>query len=111
MTDVVSTGRIVAYAPDESLDDGAACLASQGYFDGFNVPGWDAWICYVMPPSTAQDISWPVTYSSYLLSWVPEELVPLVEYGIDVNPESCLMWASTLDGPFFAALRRADLLT
>jgi hypothetical protein len=42
--DMVSTGRIVAYAPDESLHDGAACLASQGYFDDANVPGWDAWI-------------------------------------------------------------------
>jgi hypothetical protein len=109
--EVESAGRIVTFAPEESLHDGAACLASQGYFDDANVPGWDAWICYVMPPTTAQEISWPVSYSSYLLGWVPEEVVPLVEHGIEVNPESCLMWASMLEGPFFTALRRANLLT
>jgi hypothetical protein len=90
VTDVESAGRIVTFAPDESLDDGAACGASQGYLDGWTVPGWDSWICYVTPPSTAHVISWPVSYSSYLFSWVPTWLIPLVEEAIDVNPEQCL---------------------
>ena len=110
VTDVESTGRIVAYAPDQSLDDGVACLASQGYFDDSNVPGWDAWICYVMQPSTAQVRTWIVPYPSYLLSWVPTWLVPDVENAIEANPEGCLAWASMLDDPFIAALRDADLL-
>lgn len=51
-----------------------------------------------------------MSYSSYLLSWVPTELVPLVEEAIDVNPEGCLMWANLLDIPLITALRTAGLL-
>jgi len=60
--------------------------------------------------SQAQVSGWPVSYSSYLLSWVPTELVPLVEEAIDVNPEGCLMWANLLDIPLITALRTAGLL-
>jgi hypothetical protein len=89
-TDVENAGRIAAFAPDESLHDGAACGASDGYFDDDNVPGWDAWICYVMSQSTAHVVDWPVSHSSYLLSWVPTWLIPLVEEAIDANPNSVL---------------------
>lgn len=111
VTGVESTGRIVAYAPDQSLDDGVACVASHGYFDDFNNPGSDAWICYVMQPSTAQVRTWEAPYPSYLLGWLPAWLVPHVENAIDANPEGCLAWANMLEDPFIAALRRADLLT
>jgi hypothetical protein len=35
-------GRILIYAPDENLCDGAAKYSSKGFFDGDNIPPWDS---------------------------------------------------------------------
>ena len=32
------------------------------------------------------------SYSSYLLAWVPEELIAVADAGIEVNPEQCVAW-------------------
>lgn len=70
-------GRLLLYVPEENLADGAAESMSNRFFDVENCPPWDTW----------------VTYSdSTLLSWVPPELVPLAQRGIDVNPEQCIRW-------------------
>src|SRR5262249_9402333 len=53
---------LLAYFPDENLSDGAAAVASDGYFDYDNIPPWDTWVVYV-----AAD--------HLLLSWVPDALV------------------------------------
>lgn len=72
-------GRMLTYVPSESLFDGAAEVQSKGFFDYDNAPPWDTWIAYS---------------DRTLLSWVPGELVPLVQLGIDVNPEECIRWMS-----------------
>jgi hypothetical protein len=73
----LSGGRLLLYAPEENLADGASELASYGFFDVHNTPPWDTW----------------VTYSGgTLLSWVPSPLFGLVESGIDVNIENCIRW-------------------
>jgi hypothetical protein len=35
------------------------------------------------------------SYSSYLLAWVPASLEALVEAGVDINPEKCIVWLDT----------------
>jgi hypothetical protein len=72
------TGRLLCYAPDENLSDGAARFASKGYFDVENVPPWDTWVSFL---------------EGHLISWVPPQLIELVTSGIDVNPEGCIFWA------------------
>lgn len=52
----LTEGRILLYAPDDNLFDGAAKYSSKGFFDVNNVPPWDTWVCYV---------------DTYLVSWVP----------------------------------------
>lgn len=71
-------GRLLLFAPEENLSDGAAEYASMGFFDVDNVPPWDTWVVMV---------------EKYLVSWVPPQLVRLVQEGLDVNPEQCILWA------------------
>lgn len=76
--DDLAGGRLLKYAPEENLCDGAAQYSSKGFFDVDNTPPWDTWICFVEP---------------YVISWVPPLLVDLANSGIDVNPEQCILWA------------------
>lgn len=64
-------------SPDENLADGAAEVASSGFFDVNNVPPWDAWVAFIR---------------GTLISWVPLQLVTTAQLGIDVNPEACVEW-------------------
>ena len=89
------SGRLLAFDPQGTLSDGAANLATQGFFDDDNVPAWDTWISFVVE-STVNSTSWH-SFASYLLSWVSEPLVEVVEAGINVNPEECIRWAADLD--------------
>jgi hypothetical protein len=73
----VSEGKLLLYAPQENLADGAARYASNGFFDVDNVPPWDTWVAFSQ---------------GALLSWVPPLLTGLAQSGIDVNPEGCIRW-------------------
>jgi hypothetical protein len=72
-------GRLLLYAPEENLADGAAEYVSFGFFDVDNVPPWDAWV---------------TMFGKYLVTWVPPQLIRLVQEGLDVNPEQCILWAN-----------------
>jgi hypothetical protein len=80
-------GRLLAYMPELSLSDGAAEAASRGFFDQDNAPPWDTWVALGQEPDARS-----VNYRSYLVSWVPDVLVPTVQRGISVNPEQCITW-------------------
>ena len=71
-------GRLLLYAPNENLFDGAAEYSSRGFFDVDNIPPWDTWICF---------------FDEYVVSWVPPQLLELANAGIEVNPEQCILWA------------------
>ena len=74
----LKAGRLLLFAPSETLSDGAARYASKGFFDDDNVPAWDTWIAYL---------------ENYVVSWVPPQLIELVNDGVDANPERCILWA------------------
>lgn len=71
-------GRLLLFTPQDSLSDGAATVASEGFFDVDNVPAWDTWLYFD---------------GHILASWVPPQLIAKVQSGIDVNPEGCIRWA------------------
>jgi len=73
----LANGRLLEYVPDENLFDGAARYASKGFFDVNNVPAWDTWVYF---------------FQGHLISWVPPQLVELVNDGVDANPERCIFW-------------------
>ena len=71
-------GRLLLYAPEDNLADGAAEYVSFGFFDADNVPPWDTWV---------------TMFGKHLVSWVPPQLLRLAQEGLDVNPEQCIVWA------------------
>lgn len=95
-------GRLLVYEPELNLYDGAAMNASEGFFDGDNVPPWDTWLAYIV--DTVEE------NQTYLIAWVPPELLELASDGIDVNPEDCIRWAGNVDAEFVRQLRSAGLL-
>jgi hypothetical protein len=99
-------GRLRLFYPDESLFDGAAEVASRGFFDADNVPAWDTWVYYGTDgPGSTTDCD-----QRFLVSWIPREFVPLVNDGIEVNPESCIEWASATDRIFTRSLKAEGML-
>lgn len=94
-------GRLLLYAPNETLSDGAAWVSSGGFFDWDNVSPWDSWVAYVEDtPADPQHINtWfrqharkqgivrPPMRLLYLVSWVPPCLLEAADAGIWANPE------------------------
>jgi hypothetical protein len=103
------SGRLLAFDPQGTLSDGAATAATQGFFDDDNVPPWDTWIWYVIN-DLVSNLPWWQGCDSYLLSWVPNALVAVVEVGIDSNPEECIRWATDLDTAFIWQLKQAGFI-
>ncbi len=88
-------GRLLLFYASDSLCDGTAEAASEGYFDHENQPPWDTWVHFLIePPTSPED-----TESSVVVSWVPPDFVALVERAIEQNPEQCLAWASPANLP------------
>lgn len=81
-------GKMLLYFPDMDLCDGAAELASDGFFDAHNAPPPGTWVGYFDHGLDAGD---PWSGGS-LLAWVPEALVSRVAAGVEVNPEECIRW-------------------
>lgn len=102
----VSGGRLLLYYPQLSLSDGAAELATGGFFDVNNEPPWDFWV-FCGHDEAVPD---PQSYSTYLLSWIPDELIKIADQGIQVNPERCLEWATESPHPFALQLQREGSL-
>lgn len=80
-------GKLLLYAPDVNLFDGAAEDATRGFFDLDNVPPCDFWIAYVVQREPKRK------FDSFLICWIPGALVDLVDSGIRANPEECIVWA------------------
>jgi hypothetical protein len=99
-------GKLLLFYPDGSLSDGAAEVASRGFFDNDNVPAWDSWVYYGNDGSgSSRNCD-----QSFLVSWIPRKFVPLVNDGIAVNPESCIEWASARDRVFRRSLKAQGML-
>jgi hypothetical protein len=91
---------LLAFFPDASLSDGAAEQATNGFFDAFNIPAWDTWVSYF------EDHAKPdASYGQYLVAYIPTNLVPVVQAGINVNPEECIVWLSDSQTLLSHALR------
>jgi hypothetical protein len=100
----LGSGRLLVYFPDAELSDGAAEAETNGFFDVENAPPWDTWVALF------QDDPSDLSYGTYLVSWVPGELVESVSRGIWVNPEECIVWLQDSKTRAAASLRSSGLL-
>ncbi len=96
-------GRLLAYFPDSDLCDGAAEAASQGFFNVFNMPGWDTWVTYLEDPTHPSDRR--SDYAKYLIAYIPCDLIAVANSGVIVNPEECIAWLSDTTTLLFQALK------
>jgi len=79
----LTIGNILVYEPDMNISDGISEAESFGYFDTHDCPPWDTWVGYVQHPA-----------NRYLLSWVPDSAVSLVNDGAAINCVECFYWLS-----------------
>jgi hypothetical protein len=98
-------GKLLLFYPDGSLSDGAAEPASRGFFDNDNLPASDTWVYYGTDGSGSRNFD-----QNFLVSWIPGQFVPLVNGGIEVNPEGCIEWASARDRLFTRSLKARKML-
>jgi hypothetical protein len=98
-------GAIIYFEPWLSIYDGAAMVGSGGFFDVENFPPADTWITYIPGQSGKNYLS------GFLLSWVPEELVDVVDRGVRVDPSGSLRWAHEETNPAVQDLCRQLQLT
>lgn len=115
-------GKLLIYLPEQSLSDGAAQANTNWFFDADNVPPWDTWLCYVHDIDTSKanqmrkaqgKIDWDdyIIYpESFLLVWVPPQMLTLIDVGITANPEHCIFWATDADTTFIKSLEMENLL-
>jgi hypothetical protein len=87
-------------------------VASRGFFDEDNTAPWDTWISYVVEAAPGRDRAAPSSdyWRTYLISWVPPQLIELVDRGLDANPERCIIWADELVSAFASLLQDGRLL-
>lgn len=95
-------GRFLVYLPDHELFDGVAEAETLGFFDVHNTPPHDTWVAIVAGKERRSD--------DFLLSWVPASFVDLVNDGIEVNPEECILWLEDLDHPIVPIIRELGLI-
>ncbi|GAB4135473.1 MAG: hypothetical protein Tsb009_01790 [Planctomycetaceae bacterium] len=88
----LKNGKLLLFFPDATLSDGAAEMESEGFYDVSNTPPWDTWISYFEDRTPIHG-----SYDTYLLAFVPAELVELAEIGITINPEECIQWLTDAD--------------
>jgi hypothetical protein len=84
-------GRLIAYSPDLNLACGVCEVETKGYFDVNNTPPWDTWVALLDAPDAKH-------WESSLIAWVPSVFVPLVQAGINVIPEECVLWLDDCPG-------------
>ena len=87
-----ASGRLIAYSPDSNLACGVCEVETKGYFDVNNTPPWDTWVALLDAPNAKH-------WESSLIAWVPSEFVPLVQAGINVIPEQCVLWLDDCPAP------------
>lgn len=91
----------MVYFPDEDLTDGAAEVASSGFFDVYSAPPWGTWVGYFEDGDTSSG-------RTYLLAWVPRSIIEAASAGIDVNPEKCIGWLADEDVDLRSILNAID---
>ena len=82
-------GRLLVYDPSMNLSDGMAESETDGLFDVNDCPPWDLWVGFIRDAG-----------NEYLLSWIPDYLVELTQFAIEVTPANSLYWLDELDDPW-----------
>jgi hypothetical protein len=98
----VHPGRLLVFFADQTLSEGASAVESGFFFDDDNAPPWDTWILGVGEDTGPGD-PWCAP-GRYVVCWIPAELFDVVEQGLAINHEECVMWADAAGIPYLDEL-------
>jgi uncharacterized protein (TIGR02996 family) len=112
-------GKLLLFDPDAVPAEAAGGASSHGFLDRYRAPAWDAWIGYFDDGAEGHrrahahwEAEWimnrrvvPVTYPSYLVAWVPPELVAAVDWHCNGHGHSGVAWAEHVDCDLSTRLR------
>jgi hypothetical protein len=84
--------------------DGNTAAVTGGYIDVYDAPPWDTWLDVVHETDLSN------YYDTFLVAWVPQAFVPVVEAGIRASPARFLAWAVDVNSTYTRQLRAASLL-
>lgn len=96
-----NSGKVLLLYLDENLMDGAAAVASGGFYGGLNFPPCDLWLA-----ECSDLLPFGGAAKRALISWIPAAVISKAQAGIDVNPEECLEWAAE-GAPGLCAIERS----
>jgi hypothetical protein len=104
-------GRLLAYFPDENLRHGLAEWETNGFLDGDDIPPFDTWVWFERATDADTFEGGEARATSFLVAWVPSELINSVDRAIEMDPAPCLAWLDSLDTPLVTSLKRLGLLS
>ncbi|HST03660.1 MAG TPA: hypothetical protein VLQ48_02880 [Chloroflexia bacterium] len=90
----LNDGRLLVYFPYANLTDGTAADVSMGFLDGLDAPPWDTWVWFGYDPGRVEP-SGDYSDAYYLVAWIPQMFVALVDAGIRVSLYD-LFWLSDM---------------
>jgi hypothetical protein len=76
--------RVFAFRPHDSLFHGTSPPESDGFIDEWEIAPWDTWVG-----------SW----GGYVVTWVAQPFVGLVDAAIAANAEDCIRWVNDWRDP------------
>jgi len=95
-------GRLFGYNPDINCFHGLEAQECEDFLNVASVPPWDTWVAFFDRPINSL---WEVC----LVSWVPAELVDMLDAAISVCPEESIWWTDKFDGGLTDELERVGL--
>lgn len=88
--ELLDKGRLILTNPVDSIYDGYPGLESQGYFDYYELPPWDTWVCLT------NEVPGLIPQADYVVAWVPNAQQEGVHYGRAVCMMDNISWLHEL---------------
>jgi hypothetical protein len=107
----LARGRLLCYALHENLAEGVEEQETKGYFDVQAVPPWDTWLLFTTQQTRLKNhFGQEFWHESYLISWVPPELIRVVDEGaVQTSTTHALEWADKMTSELFVCLRAVSI--
>jgi len=89
-------GRLLVFYPEWGTGDPMAKAMTGGFFNEITIPACDTWIY-----GGIDKTSYNRTYKdvSYLVCWIPPQLVPMVDEATQTDPSECISWLDKTNIP------------
>ena len=94
-------GRLLRHNFQETTNTDIPRLATDGFFDSWDVPAWDFWVAFVVDDPDPCDAA---QMNNYLITWVPDELHDMVNQTIEASFEENLLWLDETSTEFSKGL-------